>query len=93
MPDDDKKTTTAAKTAPEAIAEATADEQVADGQSTDKPSAGNNQSVAPKRKRRLGPWLFLLLIFFGLPLAWFFSPPQIQRQADDVLTRFIAQIT
>jgi len=54
--------------------------------------AGEN-AASPHKKKRFGPWLFLLLIFIGMPLAWFFSPPEMQQQADDVLTQFMAQVT
>lgn len=36
----------------------------------------------PRKKSRLGPWLFLLLILIGLPAAWYFSPAP---QRDQVL--------
>ncbi len=41
--------------------------------------------AAPPKKRRLGPWLFLLLVFVGLPAAWLLSPPEFRQQAVELL--------
>ncbi len=68
-----------------------ADDTTAAEQTED--TEASEDAASPRKKKRFGPWLFLLLIFIGLPLAWFFSPPEMQQQADDVLTQFMAQVT
>lgn len=45
----------------------------------------NKPSAAPRKKRRAGPWLFLILIFIGLPAAWLLSPPELRQQVYDGL--------
>lgn len=39
-----------------------------------------DKSPVPRKKRRMGPWLFLLLIFAGLPVAWLYAPPEVRQQ-------------
>jgi len=79
MPDDNKKTAdAAAETTAEAIETASTDEQATD----------SHQNTAPKRKRRAGPWLFLLFIFIGLPAAWLFTPSETRQLAMDTLSQF-----
>ncbi|OIO69440.1 MAG: hypothetical protein COW19_06170 [Zetaproteobacteria bacterium CG12_big_fil_rev_8_21_14_0_65_55_1124] len=41
--------------------------------------------AAPRKKKRLGPWFFLLFIFIALPAAWLLSPPEMRQQALDIL--------
>lgn len=49
--------------------------------------------ATPRKKKRLGPWFFLVLIFIGLPAGWFFSPPEIRQQAQDALAELIPRKT
>jgi len=42
-------------------------------------------TAAPRKKRRLGPWLFLLLIFVGLPAVWLLAPAEFRQQAVELL--------
>ncbi len=46
---------------------------------------------ASRKKKRLGTWLFLLLIFVGLPAAWLLSPPDIRQQARDALNQITSR--
>lgn len=46
---------------------------------------------AVRKKRRIGPWLFLLLIFIGMPAAWLLAPPEIRQQAMSLLNRTESQ--
>ena len=41
-------------------------------------TAAGGENPPGKRKRRLGPWLFLLLVFIALPAAWMLSPPEVR---------------
>ena len=41
-------------------------------------------TAAPRKKRRLGPWLFLLLIFVGLPAVWLLAPAEVRQQTMDM---------
>jgi len=70
--------------ASDADIEATIEEAGAESQTAD--------SEVPRKKTRLGPWLFLLLIFVGLPVAWFLSPTEMRQQAKSVLDQFDALI-
>ena len=42
-------------------------------------------TAAPRKKKRVGPWIFLLLVFVGLPAAWLFSPAELRQQAVELL--------
>jgi len=68
-------------------------DDTAAGEQTEKKKSGEENTVSSPQKKRFGPWLFLLLIFIGLPLAWFFSPSEMRQQAHDVLAQFIPQTT
>jgi len=59
-----------------------------DGQ-TDSPA--ESTPAASRKKKRLGPWLFLLLIFVGLPAAWLLSPPDMHQQARDALNQIASR--
>ena len=48
--------------------------------------------AALRKKRRVGPWIFLLLVFVGLPAAWLFSPPEVRQQAVELLNAGKAQL-
>ncbi|MDQ6971672.1 MAG: hypothetical protein Q9M30_03405 [Mariprofundaceae bacterium] len=56
------------------------------------PESQTADNEAVRKKTRLGPWLFLLLIFIGLPAAWFLSPTEMRQQAEGVLAQFDALI-
>lgn len=45
----------------------------------------SKSSGAAAKKHRIGPWLFLLLIFIGLPVLWVYSPPELRQQAMQLI--------
>jgi len=78
-----------AETAPPPEAATTQD---VEGQDVRATTAAANPAAAPRKKSRLGPWLFLLLIFIGLPAAWLFSPTDTRQQMLGLLQNFTPQI-
>jgi len=48
-------------------------------------------TAAPRKKRRVGPWLFLLLIFVGLPAAWLLAPAEFRQQAKYVVDQITSR--
>jgi hypothetical protein len=70
---------------PESSAEAVAGEKPqAEHSPSGEEALPNEQpdvAPAPRKKSRLGPWLFLLLVLIGLPTAWYFAPVPLRNQA------------
>jgi len=69
----------------------TASDELPDTQDTLPDAETNSSAAAPRKKTRLGPWLFLLLIFIALPAAWLLSPPQIRQQAQQLIMGLLPQ--
>jgi len=55
------------------------------------PPEQKDKPSAPRKKRSIGPWLFLLLIFIGLPAAWLLSPGPVREQAISLLHQITQQ--
>jgi len=55
------------------------------------PPEQENKPSTPRKKRSIGPWLFLLLIFIGLPAAWLLSPTAVRQQAMELLEQITEQ--
>jgi len=55
-------------------------------------SQEKSDTSKPHKKKRVGPWLFLLLVFIGLPAAWLLSPPEFRKQAGELLNAGKAQL-
>ncbi|MDX8391646.1 MAG: hypothetical protein R8K53_03650 [Mariprofundaceae bacterium] len=85
MPEDSKNT---AGKAQETVPETTT--TAATKPKTSEQTASKPPVVAAKKKIRVGPWLFLMFIFIGLPAAWMLTPSDSRQQALDALQRFIS---
>ncbi|MDQ6966687.1 MAG: hypothetical protein Q9M23_07180, partial [Mariprofundaceae bacterium] len=56
------------------------------------PPEQESKPSTPRKKRSIGPWLFLLLIFIGLPAAWLLSPTAVRQQAISLLNQITQQV-
>ncbi len=69
------------------------DGAVVENEPTENTETAAEATPTPRKKKHLGPWFFLVLLFIVLPAGWFLSPPEIRQQAQDVLAEFTPRKT